>query len=363
MITSSTAWHGRSVWVSGHTGFKGGWLAHWLDVLGAQVHGYALNPVLDPNLFDAARVDKVLHSDTRADVRDLSALTKNLQDTQPEILFHLAAQPIVREGYRNPLETFSVNTLGTANVLEAARNVASIRAIIVITTDKVYEDRGEKRPFTEEDPLGGRDPYSASKAAAELVTNCFRTSYFSDALEQRTVNVATARAGNVIGGGDWSHDRLIPDCVRAFQKSEPVRLRLPHAIRPWQHVLEPLSGYLKLADRLLGPDGASFARSWNFGPNTDSDAKVHQVAELAAQFWGQSAEIECLTVTEGPHETEMLRLDNRRARSELSWKPRWSLAQSVEETMQWYNAWMERADMGVFSRAQIRSYMEQEPYE
>lgn len=356
VIPNPGAWHNRSVWVSGHTGFKGGWLAHWLHLLGADVHGYALDPMTEPNMFESARVGSILRSDTRADVRDLPALRTNLQDTQPEIVFHLAAQPIVRESYRNPLETFAINTLGTANVLEACRSAESIRAIIVVTTDKVYAARDDGGPFTEDDPLGGHDPYSASKAAAELVTSSFRASYFAG-VPDGVVNVASVRAGNVIGGGDWSDERLIPDCIRAFETGERVRLRYPHAIRPWQHVLDPLAGYLCLADRLLATDGFSFARPWNFGPDTESTAEVHEVASLAARLWGHGAAVECCPEAGNPHETTILRLDNSRARRELGWEPRWSLERSVEETVRWYSASAQNEEMGDFSRAQILSYM------
>ena len=256
---------GKRVFVTGHTGFKGGWLALWLNRLGAIVHGYALDPPTEPNLFESAGVSAALATDARGDLADLTRLKVALGDAEPEIIFHLAAQPLVRASYRDPLGTLATNVMGTAHLLEAVRDLNSVRAVVLITTDKVYENSEWPYPYREIDRLGGHDPYSASKAGAEIVAASYRASFFSGEAGH-VACVATARAGNVIGGGDWGAERLIPDCVSAFLKNEPVRLRFPRAVRPWQHVLEPLAGYLQLARRLFGFDGRTFARAWNFGP-------------------------------------------------------------------------------------------------
>ena len=267
----------RPVLVTGHTGFKGGWLSLWLATLGARVHGYALAPPTHPNLFDVAGVARVLASDTRADLADLAALTATFERFRPEIVFHLAAQPLVREGYRDPLGTLATNVTGTAHVLEATRAVDSVRAVVVVATYKVYQNVETGHAFSEVDPLGGHDPYSGSKAAAEIAVASYRSSFFGPG--RHPARIATARAGNVIGGGDWAADRLVPDCLRAFATGEPVRLRHPEAVRPWQHVLGPLSGYLGLAARLLDEDGEPLARAWNFGPDADDDATVGDVTD------------------------------------------------------------------------------------
>jgi len=348
-------WHGRSVLVTGHTGFKGGWLTLWLHRLGAKVHGYALHPPTEPALFKVAHVATVLASDMRADLADLAQLKSALSTAQPEVVFHLAAQPLVRESYRDPLGTLASNVMGTAHVLEAARAVDSVRAIVLITTDKVYENRECVSPYREVDPLGGHDPYSASKAAAEIVAASYRASFF-DGATGHPARVATARAGNVIGGGDWAVDRLVPDCLRAFAAGESARLRFPHAVRPWQHVLEPLAGYLQLAEHLLAPGGATFAKAWNFGPDASGDATVGEVAEATAQLWGDGARVEYAPPSEHPYEAGLLRLDSTRARTALGWKPRWSLEQALERTVAWQQAWSQGVDMMAVSVDQIRAY-------
>jgi CDP-glucose 4,6-dehydratase len=344
----------RPVLLTGHTGFKGGWLALWLADLGARVHGYALAPPTQPNLFEVAQVAEVLASDTRADVADLRALTDALNRCRPEIVFHLAAQPLVSEGYRDPLGTLATNVMGTANLLEAARAVDSVRAVVVVATDKVYENLETGDAFTERDPLGGRDPYSASKAAAEVVVAGYRSSYFGHA--GHPARVASARAGNVIGGGDWATDRLVPDCLRAFAAGRSVRLRHPDAIRPWQHVLGPLSGYLALAARLLGDGGEQFARAWNFGPDAGDEASVGDVAQRVATLWGGTAEVE-RGEAPGWGEAGRLRLDSRQARSELGWRPRWSLQQALEHTVAWQRAWERGEKMQAVCREQIATYV------
>ncbi len=355
LVSMNTAlWYGRSVFVTGHTGFKGGWLTLWLHQLGAKVYGYALSPPTEPSLFEVAGVGTVLASDTRADLADLTHLKSTLNKTQPEVIFHLAAQSLVRESYRDPLGTLASNVMGTAHVLEAARAVDSVRAIVLITTDKVYENRAWVYPYREIDPLGGHDPYSASKAAAEIVSASYRASFFGDA--GHPARVATARAGNVIGGGDWATDRLVPDCLRAFSANESVHLRFPQSVRPWQHVLEPLAGYLQLAEHLLAPDGARFAKAWNFGPDESRDVTVGEVAEAIARHWGEGARVELAPAVEHPHEATLLRLDSTGARNELGWKPRWSLEQALEQIVAWHRGWMQGADMAAISLNQIRVY-------
>jgi len=345
----------RSVLVTGHTGFKGSWLSTWLAALGARVHGYALAPPTAPNLFSVADVGNVLASDTRADLADRSALSAALHRSQPEIVFHLAAQPLVLEGYRDPLGTLATNVLGTANLLEAIRGVPSVQAVVVVATDKVYDNREDGRAFTERDPLGGHDPYSASKAATEIIVASYRTSFFGDA--RHPARVASARAGNVMGGGDWAADRLVPDCLRAFAAGKPVRLRHPGAVRPWQHVLDPLAGYLALATGLLRDDGARFATAWNFGPDAGDDASVGEVAARLAGLWGADARLEH-EAEPGPPEVELLRLDSTRARTELGWEPRWSLDAALGQTLAWHRAWDRGENMHAFTRAQIANYDE-----
>jgi len=318
------------------------------------VHGYALDPNTDPSLFHEAHVASLLASDTRADLADLERLRSSLVRARPEVIFHLAAQPLVRESYLNPLETFATNVMGTANLLEASRGIESIRAIVVITTDKVYANDESGLPYSEANALGGRDPYSASKAAAELVVASYRASFFS---AHAGVRLATARAGNVVGGGDWATDRLVPDCLRSFAEERPVRLRYPSAIRPWQHVLEPLSGYLCLAEHLLGPDGDSYADAWNFGPDLVDDASVGDVALAIASIWGGSAAVELCSSEPNLHEAGLLNLDSSHARMSLGWKPRWALMRALQETVAWQRQWIKGSDMRAVCRAQIESYM------
>jgi CDP-glucose 4,6-dehydratase len=347
-------WRGRSVLLTGHSGFKGSWLALWLKHLGAQVHGFALEPPTEPNLFTVAGIGSLLASDTRADLADQARLQATFERSQPEVVFHLAAQSLVREGYRDPLGTFATNVQGTAGVLECARNCSSLRALVVVTTDKVYENRESLHAYREGDRLGGVDPYSASKAAAEIVSASYRSSFFSGEWPQ----LATARAGNVIGGGDWAAERLVPDCLRAFAAGRAVQLRYPNALRPWQHVLEPLAGYLQLAAQLLGPGSSRYARAWNFGPDPDADATVVQVATSVARLWGSGARVEAASDGEQPHEAGLLRLDSAAARTVLGWSPRWSLEQALNQTVRWYQAWLAGKDMQALSLQQVELYQQ-----
>jgi len=343
--------------LTGHTGFKGGWLALWLADLGANVHGYALDPCADPNLFDAAKVESSLASDTRADICDFARLRAALVDCRPEVVFHLAAQSLVRESYRDPLRTVATNVLGTANLLEAVRATNGVRAVVVVTTDKVYENRDWPHPYRESDPLGGRDPYSASKAAAELIAASYRSSFFAGS-EAHPAHIATARAGNVIGGGDWAVDRLVPDCIRAFADNTPASLRYPDAVRPWQHVLEPLSGYLILAERLYRAANEQFSCAWNFGPDVSSEASALMVAQAVAGLWGDGAAVSKQEGRIHPHEAALLGLDSSHARAALGWRPHWSLPQALQYTVEWYRQWIEGGDLRDVTLRQIRSYSE-----
>ncbi|MDR7379549.1 CDP-glucose 4,6-dehydratase [Rhodoferax ferrireducens] len=345
-------WTDTPVFLTGHTGFKGGWLSLCLQALGAQVHGYALDPNTMPSLFEVARVADTLASDTRADLADRAALQAALAAVRPTVVFHLAAQPLVRASYADPLGTFATNVMGTAHLLEAVRSVPSVRAVVVVTTDKVYDNREWVYPYRESDALGGHDPYSASKGAAEIVTASYRASFFHAA---GAAQIATARAGNVIGGGDWAADRLVPDCLQAFAAQRPVHLRYPGAVRPWQHVLEPLSAYLRLAEALLAQSSHA-ASAWNFGPDARGDATVGQVAQRLAALWGQGAQVEIPEGGAHPHEAGQLRLDITRARAELGWQPRWSLDQALEHTVAWQRAWLAGEDMAAVSRTQIAAY-------
>ena len=327
---SAAFWRGKRVLVTGHTGFKGSWLCHWLLHLGASVTGLALAPDTKPSLFMQSRLADRLTS-RLDDVRDRDATRRAVAAARPEIVLHLAAQSLVRRSYADPVGTFATNVLGTAHVLEAARGIEGLRAIVSVTSDKCYVSRDDGVPHRETDPLGGADPYSSSKACAELVTGAYRQAFFAGGTS--AVALASVRAGNVIGGGDWAADRLVPDCVRAFGAGRPVPLRNPHAIRPWQHVLEPLAGYLVLAELLWRDPGG--AEAWNFGPD-DADARaVSAVVERVARAWGNNAG---WTAQAGahPHETAELRLDSAKARARLGWRPRLTLDQALDWTVDWY---------------------------
>ena len=320
----------RNVFVTGHTGFKGSWLAEWLGAMGAEVTGYALDPPTQPNLFDAldlgARLRHVV-----ADVRDHGRLMAEVQAAQPSVIFHLAAQPLVRRAYTEPHETFETNVMGTVNVLEAARACASVRAVVIVTSDKCYQNHDTDQAFRETDAMGGRDPYSASKGCAELVTAAYRESFFADG-----ATVASVRAGNVIGGGDWAADRIIPDCVRSLAAGDPIVVRNPEAVRPWQHVLEPLSGYLRLGALMLR-DGRRYEGAWNFGPaDQGEDRPVRWVVERFLGEWGSGSWTTPADAGRQPHEALRLSLDSTKAREELDWAPVWDAQTAVRRTASWY---------------------------
>ena len=345
-------WSGKSVFLTGHTGFKGGWLAHWLCDLGARVHGYSLEPPTATNFFTETRLGERLETSTLADILNLTRLTKALEGSQADVVFHLAAQPLVRRSYREPTETFTTNVIGTANLLEACGGVESVKAIVNVTTDKCYQNREWPWPYRETDALGGHDPYSASKACAEIVTAAYRRSFLAD----RGKCLASARAGNVIGGGDWAQDRLIPDFLRAIDSDEALTIRSPSAVRPWQHVLEPLYGYLKLAEKLC-TEGELFAEAWNFGPD-EVDAKCVRwiVENLSDANNGVQWSVE---EQEQPHEATVLRLDSSKAKSLLDWAPRWELETALNKTVEWHEAWRNKSDMAVVSSEQIKAYVGQ----
>ncbi len=346
-------WKDKKVFITGHTGFKGSWLSLWLQSCGAHLAGYALAPAKQ-NLFEDTHVDEGMES-VAGDVRDLEQLRSTIEKHKPEVLFHLAAQSLVRYSYRYPVETFSTNLMGTVNVLEAARQSESVRVVVIITSDKCYDNKEWVWGYRENDPMGGFDPYSCSKGGAELITASYRNSFFPvNEYDQHGVGLASARAGNVIGGGDWSEDRLIPDIIKAFMERTPVSIRNPSAIRPWQHVLEPLSGYMHLAESLWD-DGPRFSQAWNFGPN-DKDAKsVGWIVKRLAALWGDGAQW-VINTDHQPHEAHYLKLDCSKAKSLLGWSPRLSLDNALEWTTDYYRTYQQKGDMKQLIEKQISDY-------
>ncbi len=347
-------WREKRVLVTGHTGFKGGWLCFWLKNLGAQVAGYALAPPTNPNLFETADIAGGMQS-ISGDVRDLNRLKTAVTEFRPEVVFHLAAQSLVRRSYADPIETYTTNIMGTLNVLEAVRRAGGVRAIVNVTSDKCYENKERSRGYREDEPLGGYDPYSSSKACAELVTAAYRNAYFNPADSGgHSVALASARAGNVIGGGDWAQDRLIPDVMRAFLAGKPVAIRNPHATRPWQHVLEPSSGYLMLAEQLWR-EGARFAEAWNFGPDESDTKPVQWVVEKVAQAWGRPG---AWRADKGnhPHEAALLALDCSKAKEKLGWRPRWSLDRALNAVNEWYQAYRDGKEVVQVMLRQVAQY-------
>ncbi len=353
-MTSLNFWKNKKILVTGHTGFKGSWLSLWLQSLGAEVIGLALNPPTQPNLFSVADISKNMTS-IIGNINDFE-LMKNIQiKYQPEIIFHLAAQSLVRFSYNNPIETYSTNVMGTVNLLESIRQTRSaVKAVIIVTSDKCYENREWLRPYKEHDTLGGHDPYSNSKACAELVTAAFRKSYYHSRQNSFHLGVATVRAGNVIGGGDWAQDRLIPDIVRSLNKNEEIIIRYPHALRPWQHVLEPLRGYLQLAEKIYH-NPFDYDESWNFGPD-DLDVKsVIWIVEKIIQMWRLPFS---WRINPGEfHEAGYLKLDNTKAKTRLGWQPQWNIEKTLQETIRWYQAYLTGANMQEETLSQIKNFI------
>jgi CDP-glucose 4,6-dehydratase len=351
MAISKTFWEEKTVLITGHTGFKGSWLSIWLNMLGANLHGYALKPDTKPNMFEIASIKKIIKSNI-SDIRDYNKLLTVMKKCQPQIVFHLAAQPLVRQSYKEPLETYQTNILGTANLLEAVRYVKSVRAVIVITSDKCYENKEANYAYKESDSLGGYDPYSSSKACAEIVTAAYRNSFFTDS----DAAIASARAGNVIGGGDWAPDRLVPDCIKAWLKNKTVEIRYPKAVRPWQHVLEPLAGYIILAEKLY-KHGKKFASAWNFGPDKKNIKNVAFLIDNMSKLWGKKTKWK-ITTTKQPHEAMLLKLNCSMAKTKLPWKPCWNIEKTLDKTVQWYKTYSENPKKTVnVTIEQINQYM------
>ncbi|WP_309901098.1 CDP-glucose 4,6-dehydratase [Variovorax soli] len=348
-------WAGKRVFLTGHTGFKGGWLALWLTRQGAIVTGYALDPSTQPSLH-ALTTASATASSVIGDIRDLIGVRQAMQACAPEVVFHLAAQPLVRRSYVDPVETYSTNVMGTVNLLEAVRSCSSVRSVVVVTSDKCYENREWQWGYRENEPMGGYDPYSNSKGCAELVSASYRLSFFNESRHgEHGVALATARAGNVIGGGDWSDDRLVPDLLRAFGEHRIADIRNPSAVRPWQHVLEPLHGYMMLAEKLHA-EGPRWAQAWNFGPH-DSDARpVSWIADKLATMWGGGAKWRSEVREDQPHEANWLKLDCSKARQTLGWIPRWDLPRSLGAIVEWQQAWLAGRDMTDFTLEQIQQY-------
>jgi len=352
MVVNADFWNGKRVLVTGHTGFKGSWMVTWLRSMGAQVSGYSLAPDTQPSLF--SEIEKDLKMDSViGDICDLESFSKSVNKANPEIIFHMAAQPLVRLSYDKPLETFQTNIIGTANLLEISRKLPGLKAVVVITTDKVYENNEWVWAYRENDALGGYDPYSSSKACTEIITSAMRRSFFHS---PSSAGVATVRAGNVIGGGDWAGDRIVPDVVRAFQKNEVVRLRNPNAIRPWQHVLEPLSGYLTLAQQVCLGNRETYCSSWNFGPDSQNAVPVEKLVSLLASHWpGVRWEID---KGPHPHEAFYLKLESSKAKQLLEWYPKWGVEKTTQMTMDWYRSYYKKeASAYELCTSQINEYV------
>jgi CDP-glucose 4,6-dehydratase len=351
----TTGWQGRRVLVTGHTGFKGGWLTLWLHQLGAEVAGLSLAPATDPSLFEAARIGDLVDHHI-ADIRDLAAVERVIDQVRPEVIFHLAAQPLVRLSYAQPVETFATNVLGTVHVMDAARRIGGVAALVCITTDKCYENREWIWPYRESDPMGGHDPYSSSKGCAELAIAAYRRSYhLTGAAGEDPMALASVRAGNVIGGGDWSLDRLVPDLVRAFEQGSAPEIRAPMSVRPWQHVLEALSGYLLLAERMLSR-APGFADAWNFGPADEDARPVGWIVETMRAAWGGDAAQSVPFSGAVPHEAGLLKLDTSKARALLGWRPALRLEEALEWIVTWHKLVGAGGDARVATLDQIAAY-------
>jgi len=348
-------WQGKRVFVTGHTGFKGSWLCLWLQNMGAIVCGYALSPPTNPSLFVESNLSKRITSE-EGDICDTDHLYKIVQNFQPEIIFHMAAQSLVRLSYETPLETYQTNIMGTVSLLEVVRKVGNIKAVINITSDKCYENQEWVWGYRETEAMGGFDPYSCSKGCSELITASYRRSFFNSEKDNMpNCALASARAGNVVGGGDWALDRLVPDVLKAFSKCEMVTIRYPNALRPWQHVLEPLSGYLMLAEQLYRK-GAVFAEGWNFGPKEDNVHSVKWIVEYLKSQWGEGASWRNDDTVQ-PHEANFLKLDCSKAKTKLGWRPLWDIEHTLNRTVSWYKAWSKGGDMYAYTIKEINDYM------
>ena len=355
MAVNPSFWVGKRVFLTGHTGFKGSWLSLWLQSLGAEVTGYALIPSTYPNLFEVAFVEKGMRS-IIGDIRDLDSLKKAMKEANPDILIHMAAQPLVRYSYSNPVETYATNVMGTVHALEAARDNKNIKAILNVTSDKCYDNKEIDRGYHEDEPMGGFDPYSNSKGCAELVSSAYRNSFFNvDQYQEHGVALATARAGNVIGGGDWAEDRLIPDFMRAIEKKEKLIIRNPYAIRPWQHVLEPLQGYMMLCQKLY-EEGLHFSESFNFGPDEKDAKNVEWIASHLVKAWGDGAAYEVNLNASSLHEAHFLKLDCTKARDKLGWQPKWDIRLALDKISSWHRAYFNGEDMAKYSLNDIQMY-------
>ena len=349
-------WRGKRVFVTGHTGFKGSWLCLWLHELGAVVQGYSLPAPTTPSLFHEARLEDKIRSEY-GDIRDLERLSQCMQQFKPEMVLHLAAQSLVRHSYTFPMETYSTNVMGTVALFEAVRQVESIKAVVNVTSDKCYENREWLWGYRENEAMGGFDPYSSSKGCAELITASYRQSFFNDG----GCAIASARAGNVIGGGDWAWDRLIPDMLTAFSNRQSVNIRNPGAMRPWQHVLEPLSGYMQLAEKLYA-DGMDFSEAWNFGPHDEEAKPVQWIVEKLVSLWGEDASWQ-RDISPHPHEAHYLKLDCSKARMKLNWQPTWGLEHTLNRIVMWHKAWLNKTDMYDYTVSEINDYMHTLPGE
>ena len=347
---NSEFWKDKRVFISGHTGFKGSWTVLWLKKMGAIIKGYSLAPNTSPSLFEIANVKDGIYSEI-GDITDLENLKRSVLDFAPEIVIHMAAQPLVRLSYQDPVGTYQTNVMGTVNLLEAVRACASIKVVVNVTTDKCYENNEWDWGYRENEPMGGHDPYSNSKGCAELVTSAYRRSFFGSG---SCVSLASARAGNVIGGGDWSDDRLIPDVLKAFNKGQPVLIRNPLATRPWQHVLEPIRGYLALAEKLY-LSGEEFAEGWNFGPRDEDVRTVGDVLDYLVAHWPAGASWQ-LDSDEQPHEAQLLKLDISKAKNRLKWQPIWELDKTLHAIIDWHQSWASGEDMRAVTLKQITNY-------
>lgn len=348
-------WRDKKVFLTGHTGFKGSWLSLWLASMGAEVTGYALAPNTDPSLYDVLSIGSLIKKSHIADIRNLATLRDAITEVKPDIVIHMAAQPLVRHSYAYPVETYETNVMGTVHLLDSLRSMDSVRATVIVTTDKCYENTEREEGYREGEPMGGHDPYSNSKGCAELVTAAYRHSYFSEANYQAHRHaIASARAGNVIGGGDWSEDRLIPDAIKAFENHQVLSIRNPLATRPWQHVLEPLSGYLVLA-QALHQNGPKYMGAWNFGPRSQDAKPVKEVVDLLISKWGSPAAWE-QDAGAHPYEAHSLKLNISKARDQLGWSPKWSLDLAIDQIASWQQAYQSKRDMKAVTLTQIQSY-------